>query len=150
VQIQDQFGNLRSADTNSVTIGIHTGTGAAGATLSGGAATAAVAGVATFSALKINKVGTSYQLDATASGLTTAVSGTFDITQRAITVTAATNTKTYDGTTTAAATPTLTAGTIAAGDTAAYTETYDPRNQGTGKTLTPAATSRNAGNVDDT
>ncbi len=58
------------------------------------------------------------------------------ITARAITVTAATNTKGYDGTTNAAATPTITAGTLATGDTANFTETYDTKNAGTGKTLT--------------
>ena len=56
-----------------------------------------------------------------------------------LTVTAAANTKTYDGTTSAAATPTITAGSIQTGDTApTWTETYDNRNVGTGKTLTPA------------
>ena len=56
-----------------------------------------------------------------------------------LTVTAVPNTKTYDGTTTAAATPTLTAGGIQTGDTApAWTETYDTKDVGTGKTLTPA------------
>ena len=58
--------------------------------------------------------------------------------RRAITVTAATNTKTFDGTTSAAATPTITGGTLQAGDTAAFTETYDNKNAGTGKTLTAA------------
>ena len=51
-------------------------------------------------------------------------------------MTAATNTKIYDGTTTAAATPTITSGSLATGDTAAFTETYDTKNVGTGKTLT--------------
>ena len=53
------------------------------------------------------------------------------ITPRPITVTAATNTKTYDGTTSASNTPTITAGTLATGDTAAFTETYDNKNVGT-------------------
>ena len=66
------------------------------------------------------------------------------ITVRPITVTAATNTKTYDGTTTAAATPTITGG-LGAGDTAAFHETYDNANVGSGKTLTPAG-SVNDGN----
>ena len=60
------------------------------------------------------------------------------ITARAITVTAATNTKVYDGTTRSSATPTITSGSLASGDTAALTETYDTKNVGTGKTLTPA------------
>src|SRR6185503_8656687 len=61
------------------------------------------------------------------------------INQRAITVTAAANTKTYDGTTSAAATPTISpAGSIQTGDTANFTESYDNKNAGSGKTLTPA------------
>jgi hypothetical protein len=56
-----------------------------------------------------------------------------------LTVTAAPNTKSYDGTTSAAATPTITAGSIQAGDTApVWTETYNTADAGTGKTLTPA------------
>ena len=55
-----------------------------------------------------------------------------------LTVTAAPNTKPYDGTTSAAATPAITAGSLQPGDTApAWTETYDSKNAGTGKTLTP-------------
>ena len=61
------------------------------------------------------------------------------ITARAVTVTAATNTKGYDGTTSAAAAPTI-AGTVVSGDTANFTESYDTKNAGTGKTLTPAGT----------
>jgi hypothetical protein len=60
------------------------------------------------------------------------------ITARAITVTAAVNSKTYDGTTSAAATPTITSGTLVKGDTANFTESYSTSNVGTGLTLTPA------------
>jgi len=48
--------------------------------LSGTLTVAAVSGVATFSTISIDKVGTGYTLDATASGLTTATSNSFDIT----------------------------------------------------------------------
>jgi filamentous hemagglutinin family protein len=70
------------------------------------------------------------------------------INPEAITITAASNTKTYDGTTTAAATPTVTSGSIMAGDTADFTETYASKNAGTGLTLTPAGsvTDGNSGN----
>ena len=60
------------------------------------------------------------------------------ITAGSITVTAATNTKVYDGTTSAAATPVISGDTLAAGDTANFTESYDNKNAGTGKTLTAA------------
>ena len=68
-----------------------------------------------------------------------------DITARAITVTAATNSKIYDGTTDAAAVPTITSGSLVSGDTANFTESYDTKNVGTGKTLTPTG-SVNDGN----
>ena len=65
---------------------------------------------------------------------------TADITKRPITVTAVTDTKTYDGTTSSIGVPTLSGGTpLAPGDTApAWTQTFDNRNAGTGKSLTPA------------
>ena len=65
---------------------------------------------------------------------------TANITPLAITVTATTNNKVYDGTTTATAVPTITSGSLASGDTAAFTETYDTKNAGTDKTLTPTGT----------
>ena len=72
------------------------------------------------------------------------------IAQTNLTVTAATNTKNYDGNNSAAATPTITAGNIQPGDTApAWTETYDTPDAGTGKTLSPAhlvVTDSNGGN----
>ena len=63
---------------------------------------------------------------------------TGQITPLAITVTAAASSKTYDGTTSATVSPTITTGSLAAGDTAAFTETFDTRNVGVGKTLTAA------------
>ena len=64
------------------------------------------------------------------------------ITRRPVTLTAVTATKVYDGTTASTGTPVVSAGTpLAAGDSApALTQTYDTRNVGTGKTLTPAGT----------
>ena len=51
-----------------------------------------------------------------------------------------TNTKVYDGTTSAAGVPTITSGTLQGSDTANFTETYDSQNVGTGMTLTPSGT----------
>ena len=62
------------------------------------------------------------------------------ITARALTVTASANTKTYDATTTAATTPAITSGAVQTGDVASFTEIYDTKNVGTGKTLTPSGT----------
>ena len=66
-----------------------------------------------------------------------AATTTAGITARPVTVTAAANSKVYDGTTTAAATPTITSGSLVAGDTGSFTESYDTKNAGAGKTLTP-------------
>ena len=62
---------------------------------------------------------------------------TANLAARALTVTAVSNTKSYDGTTSAAAIPSITSGVLQGSDTANFTETYDNRNIGTGKTLTP-------------
>jgi hypothetical protein len=61
-----------------------------------------------------------------------------NITLRAITVTAAANSKQYDGTTLASAVPTITSGSLASGDSVTWSETYDTKNTGAGKTLTPS------------
>ena len=70
--------------------------------------------------------------------VTFVASSTGQIMARAISVTAVSSTKTYDGATSATATPTILSGSLAAADTAAFGETYDTRNEGTGKTLTAA------------
>jgi ribulose-5-phosphate 4-epimerase/fuculose-1-phosphate aldolase len=59
------------------------------------------------------------------------------ITKRSITVTAKANTKVFDTTTSAAALPTITSGSLASGDVAGFTETYATASVGTGKTLVP-------------
>ncbi len=68
----------------------------------------------------------------------------------AITVTATTNTKVYDGTTSASAIPTLTLGTLDPDDVATYSETYDTEGVGTNKTLTPSVIIKNSLDVDVT
>ena len=70
------------------------------------------------------------------------------INARALTVTAVSDTKAYDGTTSSSGAPTITSGALAAGDSANFTQTFDTQNAGTGKTLTPAGsvTDGNSGN----
>lgn len=71
----------------------------------------------------------------------TVVTSTASITARPVTVTAATDSKTYDGTTSSVGTPTLTSGSVASGDSEpAWTQTFSTKHAGTGKTLTPAGT----------
>jgi len=79
VQALDAGGNPVAGFTGLVTITLTSGTGNPGAVLSGSNAVSAVAGVATFSGLSIDKVGTGYTLDAASTGLTGAASAAFDI-----------------------------------------------------------------------
>ena len=75
--IRDAFGNQVTSATNGVTIGF--GTNAGGGTLSGTTIVSASGGVATFPGLSIDKAGTGYTLQATATGLFSATTGPFDI-----------------------------------------------------------------------
>ena len=85
------------------------------------------------------------------------VDGTLTITPLSITVTAVTDTKPYDGDTSSAGGPIIT-GSLAAGDTPDFIQTFDTPDIGTGKTLTPSGVVQdgNGGNnysvtfVDDT
>ncbi len=64
---------------------------------------------------------------------------TGEIIKRGVTVTAVTNTKPYDGDTSSVGVPTLSPALIAP-DSPSFTQSFDNRNAGTGKTLTPAGT----------
>jgi hypothetical protein len=62
------------------------------------------------------------------------------ISARGLTVTAVTDTKLYDGTTSSTGSPTLGGAGLVSGDTAAFTQSFDNKNVGAAKTLTPAGT----------
>jgi hypothetical protein len=79
VQIRDQSGNTVPTATNPVTLTITNGTGAAGAIIIGTATVNAVAGVATFNSIAIDKASAGYTLTAAATGLASAVSGAFTV-----------------------------------------------------------------------
>ncbi len=78
VSVEDAQSNVVTSAVNQITIAI--GTNPASGTLSGTAVVNAVAGVATFSTLNINNIGTGYTLSAGASGLTSAISSAFNVT----------------------------------------------------------------------
>src|SRR6266699_5271790 len=78
VAIQDASGNTVTRAMTSVTVAL--GANPSGASLFGTVTVAAVNGVATFSTLSVNDVGTGYTLTASASGLTGATSASFNIT----------------------------------------------------------------------
>src|SRR5438876_9847419 len=66
-------------------IAVALGAHPSGGTLAGTKSVAAVSGVATFSTLSVNDVGTGYTLTASASGLTGATSASFNVTPCAAT-----------------------------------------------------------------
>jgi len=78
VEIRDQFGNRVTGASNSVTLDIGNNPGSG--TLGGTVTVAAVSGVATFSSLSIDKVGTGYTLTAAATSLSGATSSAFNVT----------------------------------------------------------------------
>ncbi|HTH63852.1 MAG TPA: hypothetical protein VL563_04150 [Gemmatimonadales bacterium] len=79
VAAHDSFGNLATSFTGLVTLAITSGTGTSGAVLSGQSTLAATAGIATFSNISIDKVGSGYTLAATTSGLSGSTSAAFDV-----------------------------------------------------------------------
>jgi hypothetical protein len=86
VAVTDQFGNIVTSDTSSVTVAVADDTGADGATLSGTLTAAAVAGVAKFSGLSLDLAGsgdTAYALTASDGSLDDGTSSNFNITAAA-------------------------------------------------------------------
>ncbi|TMB90902.1 MAG: hypothetical protein E6J45_07880 [Chloroflexi bacterium] len=81
VAVEDQFGNIVTSNSSSVTLAITSGTGTPGATLTCTTnPLAASSGVATFAGCKIDKAGTGYTLTATDGALTSVISLAIDIT----------------------------------------------------------------------
>jgi hypothetical protein len=101
VEILDVSGNRVTNNTSSVTLSIANNAGSG--TLSGTVTANAVNGLATFTGLSLDKVGTGYTLTASATGLTSATSSAFNITAKTVTITGAftAENKVYDGNNTA-------------------------------------------------
>jgi hypothetical protein len=78
VAVLDQNGAVLSTASTAVTLAL--GANPGGATLGGSTSASAVGGIATFSGIVLDKVGTGYTLVATATGLTSATSAPFAIT----------------------------------------------------------------------
>ena len=79
VAVQDASGNTVPSATTTVTLAITAGTGASGATLLGSLTVDAASGIASFSALVIEKAAEGYTLTATAANLTSGTSSAFTI-----------------------------------------------------------------------
>ncbi|MEI8083493.1 MAG: YDG domain-containing protein, partial [Actinomycetes bacterium] len=67
-----------------------------------------------------------------------------EITARPITLTAKTDTRVYDGTTTSSVAPEVTSGSLVAGDVGTWKQTFDTPDVGTDKTLSPDGRIKNA------
>jgi hypothetical protein len=85
VTIQDASGNTVTTSSAAVTLAITSGTGAAGAVLSGTKTVNALNGIAAFSGLSIDKAGTGYTLTATSPDLTTTATAAFNVSALAAT-----------------------------------------------------------------
>lgn len=79
VRIEDDFGNTVTSSPNAVTLTLANDP-AGNTTLSGGTATNAVNGVATFAGLYLDKTGDGFTIQATADGQTSVTSNGFNIT----------------------------------------------------------------------
>ena len=79
VVVQDAGGNTVSSGSHSITLSISTNPGSGTLSVTTNPLST-FAGVATFSGVKIDKAGVGYTLQATASGLTDAISNSFNIT----------------------------------------------------------------------
>jgi hypothetical protein len=77
VRIEDNLGNVVTTDTSSVSLAL--GSNPGGGTLGGTVTVAASGGVATFSTLSVNKIGSGYTLTAADGNLAAAPSNTFNI-----------------------------------------------------------------------
>jgi hypothetical protein len=77
VEVDDGAGNRVTTSTASITLTIGANPGTA--TLGGTVTASAVSGVATFSNLTLNKIGTGYTLVAAATGLTSSTSSAFNV-----------------------------------------------------------------------
>ncbi len=127
-----------------ITFKLNGGTVGTGTTDTNGTATLSSASLT--SPTKINagtfSTGVSASFAGDSSFTSSSGSNSLTVSQKAITVTAATNTKSYDGTTSAAAVPTITSGgPLVSRDTPNFTESYNNKNAGVGnKTLIPAGT----------
>ena len=95
----------------------------------GAGKTVTVTGLALSGTTSVN-----YQLSSTST------STSANITAQPLIVTAVADTKPYDGTTNAAAVPMITSGSLHSTDSVDFVETYDTKDVGTNKTLTPAGT----------
>src|SRR5262249_57934988 len=99
-----------------VTLTVSTGTGSLLGAASLDIGTAAGNGTVSFSGLQVSMAGTSKQLSASSSGLTSALSSSFNVNQATVTGSITANNKIYDGTTAATIASRALSGALAGDD----------------------------------
>jgi MBG domain (YGX type)/Bacterial Ig-like domain (group 3)/YDG domain len=148
LQTTDAYGNPSSSGLGAqalVSLNVTDGTGNLIGTVTQDIGTAAGNGSAQFTDLQIDAAGT-HTVVVTAAGLT-AGSTVVTVNPAPITVSAVAESKVYDGTTLSFARPVLSSGSLAAGDLPAFTQSFDSKEVGSNKVLTPsgAVNDRNGG-----
>lgn len=114
-----------------------------------GTANTNASGVATLNASILANVGTGktltarYDGDGTQYGFSTAQSNSFEVTKREVTLEATSASKAYDGSAAAPTAPTLSSGTLAAGDT--LVQVFADKNAGSNKQMIPSVNDGNNG-----
>src|SRR6185503_18323994 len=142
VKTQDQFGNnstLGIGASKMVTLAVTTGTGSLQGPTSLDIGTGAGNGTVAFSGLAVSAAGTGKQLTASvASGLTSAVSSSFDVAKATVNGSITASGKTYDGTTAATILTRTLSGVLGADDVSLSggTASFASKTAGTGKTVT--------------
>src|SRR6185369_6230304 len=141
LKTRDSFGNDSSVGLGAskmVSLTVSTGIGSLLGTTSQDIGTAAGNGMVSFSSLQLSAAGTAKQLSATASGLTSALSSSFNVNQATVTGSITANNKVYDGTTAATIATRALSGALAGDDVSLSggTASFASKSAGTARTVT--------------
>src|SRR6185369_7562784 len=121
-----------------VNLTVSTGTGSLLGTTSQDIGTASGNGIVSFSGLQVTMAGTNKQLSASATGLTSALSSSFDVAKATVTGSITANNKIYDGTTAATIATRVLSGALAGDDVSLSggTASFASKSVGTARTVT--------------
>jgi hypothetical protein len=154
LQTQDPFGNNSTVGLDAslmVSLSLNTGTGTLLGTTALDIGTNAGNGTVAFSDLTVSLAGTNNQLSASATGLSNALSSTFDVAKATVTASITANNKTYDGTTDATIASGALSGVVAGDDVSLSggTAAFDSKSAGTAKTVTTSGLSLSGSSADN-
>jgi hypothetical protein len=141
LKTRDSFGNDSTVGLGAskmVSLIVSSGTGSLLGSTSQDIGTAAGNGTVNFAGLQINMAGTGKQLSASSSGLTTALSSSFNVNPATVTGSITANNKIYDGTTAATIASRALTGALAGDDVSLSggTASFATKSVGTARTVT--------------